>query len=710
MAVFGPIYPASYSGTDWTPFLTYAASYPLTTGATSVLRVADFGVSIPSQIDVTGIVITVECHSDLGVMKNTLARLLRAGVEVGSNLASNSNIDDHGCDPKIFGSGTNLWGTTWDNTDFNSPDFGIDLAFTWNGTFFSDATYVCRVSIQFVYQTITDETATGVAVCGGEAVVDSQINTDGKGVVCGGEALVSTGSTALISNVPVYSNPLDPELRIIYPEILIDELIEKTKNCGLHWEKIAPTVYKTGWLANSRTYDLYLSRLQGDICIIDLLRDDVPIYTATSVLEPDISVLAELVEKFLLEDRGVRLLKSIQRRLSCQSNMKEQGHGGVVLGGGALRSQSAEAGGGVVLAGESEFLQFIGGQGGVVLGGSAIVSNSVAVRSTGGVVIAGIGDDHQDMLYVYGQGILYQSGNIIPDYYPTAIFKFRTNSTFTQPVVSGADLYFPESITAYDLDAINKHLYIAYQVDNDTFEIRRTDLNGNNSVTLCELVRPETVTGFGPPLITALRYDRDGNYLWIAFQYIGYRFSLDSSLLLEFDNTLGHSAFEFIVDIAVFPDCIFTLNSGPRIYKFSKVGNQLAVVDTGVQWQYHCHCISPDVLGEQIIMGGKFYPFGVGGAFHAEVASTNKDLDVFTELYGLSGNHVVHSIVAEPSSRNIGYAWESFDPGIAEPDLKNLWQFDLDGGGIEAAGVQGFSANNNGHYMKIDVRTKPVLW
>jgi hypothetical protein len=121
------------------------------TGNTNILKIQGLGFAIPAGATVTGIEADIyRVANRLGV-SDVLVKLLKAGTPVGSNKALSGNWptfsypllafglpDPHqylvpsGSAPaagveKVYGSSSDLWGTTWTPTDINDSTFGIEI-------------------------------------------------------------------------------------------------------------------------------------------------------------------------------------------------------------------------------------------------------------------------------------------------------------------------------------------------------------------------------------------------------------------------------------------------------------------------------------------------------------------------------------------------------------------------------------------------------
>jgi len=102
---------------------------------TSCLRVDSFGFSIPASATITGIIVEIEKRASAGsnIQDNGL-RLLKNGVETGSNGAQYGTPWPYTDTYVTYGSCTDLWGTSWTPAEINSGGFGL---------FFANIDYTC---------------------------------------------------------------------------------------------------------------------------------------------------------------------------------------------------------------------------------------------------------------------------------------------------------------------------------------------------------------------------------------------------------------------------------------------------------------------------------------------------------------------------------------------------------------------------------------
>lgn len=93
------------------------------------LKVDSFGFSIPSAAVITGIIVEIEKRASPGsnIQDNGL-RLLKNGVETGSNMAQGAVPWPYTDTYVSYGGCNNLWGAAWTPDDINSPGFGLYFA------------------------------------------------------------------------------------------------------------------------------------------------------------------------------------------------------------------------------------------------------------------------------------------------------------------------------------------------------------------------------------------------------------------------------------------------------------------------------------------------------------------------------------------------------------------------------------------------------
>lgn len=101
------------------------------TASTHYVKGSSYGFAIPSGVTITGIVVTVGKFRNggaTGQIRDNSVRLLKGGVYTGSDYADTSTNWTTGQSTITYGGTTDLWGTTWTDTDINASNFGAALS------------------------------------------------------------------------------------------------------------------------------------------------------------------------------------------------------------------------------------------------------------------------------------------------------------------------------------------------------------------------------------------------------------------------------------------------------------------------------------------------------------------------------------------------------------------------------------------------------
>jgi hypothetical protein len=113
-----------------------SALITLLSGNTEALLISDFHFSIPSTASICGIKVEIQKNTSLNTLLATVSdhrvRLLKAGIMTGNNKATAgawASTETY----EIYGSNSDLWGTTWSPADINNPGFGIGFSATISG-------------------------------------------------------------------------------------------------------------------------------------------------------------------------------------------------------------------------------------------------------------------------------------------------------------------------------------------------------------------------------------------------------------------------------------------------------------------------------------------------------------------------------------------------------------------------------------------------
>lgn len=134
-----------------------AGAPPGTTSHTSYyIIITNFGFTIPSGATITGIIVEIERKAIIagaGTCKDNRLRIIKGGSIQTTDLADTGTIWPTTDTYKTYGSSSELWGTTWTDTDINSSTFGVVISASLRGLpgkFFSYA-YVDHIRITVHY-------------------------------------------------------------------------------------------------------------------------------------------------------------------------------------------------------------------------------------------------------------------------------------------------------------------------------------------------------------------------------------------------------------------------------------------------------------------------------------------------------------------------------------------------------------------------------
>ena len=111
-----------------------ASATPGLSLVTRYAKVTAFGFSIPSGATIDGIVVEVKRrashNSGTTYVKDTTVKLVKAGTVVGSNNADTVTNWPTTLTFVTYGGSSDLWGTTWTDTDINDATFGFVISAT----------------------------------------------------------------------------------------------------------------------------------------------------------------------------------------------------------------------------------------------------------------------------------------------------------------------------------------------------------------------------------------------------------------------------------------------------------------------------------------------------------------------------------------------------------------------------------------------------
>lgn len=95
------------------------------------LKATNFGFSIPSGATIDGIIVEVKkkasSSSPLNNIQDEKVYLVKANAVVGSNKADTVTYWPTTLTYATYGTSSDLWGTTWTDSQINASDFGVSL-------------------------------------------------------------------------------------------------------------------------------------------------------------------------------------------------------------------------------------------------------------------------------------------------------------------------------------------------------------------------------------------------------------------------------------------------------------------------------------------------------------------------------------------------------------------------------------------------------
>jgi len=146
----------SWNNTDYARVSddNYAATSSMATnGKTHYLKATNFGFTVPANATILGIKVEAEKRRTTTAFIDIAARIVKGGV-IGTTDRSNASSWPATDAYVSYGSGTDLWGTTWTPSDINNSNFGFAIAGQNTGTPGAPAAYVDHIRITVYYSAV----------------------------------------------------------------------------------------------------------------------------------------------------------------------------------------------------------------------------------------------------------------------------------------------------------------------------------------------------------------------------------------------------------------------------------------------------------------------------------------------------------------------------------------------------------------------------
>jgi hypothetical protein len=116
-------------------------------GTSHYLKATNFGFSIPSGATINGIQVEWERKSTGGGCTDSSVKIVKGGTISGTDQSAGATWSTTESFVS-FGGSSNLWGTTWTDTDINASTFGAVLSFTTIGPT-TQSVDSCRITITY---------------------------------------------------------------------------------------------------------------------------------------------------------------------------------------------------------------------------------------------------------------------------------------------------------------------------------------------------------------------------------------------------------------------------------------------------------------------------------------------------------------------------------------------------------------------------------
>lgn len=125
-------------------------------GTSYFLKATGFGFSIPSGATIDGIEVVFEGYSSIGGGSEgflNITKLIKGGSIVGTDQDSGQRIEGIGDTTVTIGGPSNLWGTTWNDSEINASDFGVAVSITTQYQKSGGGAYCDTITIKVYYTT-----------------------------------------------------------------------------------------------------------------------------------------------------------------------------------------------------------------------------------------------------------------------------------------------------------------------------------------------------------------------------------------------------------------------------------------------------------------------------------------------------------------------------------------------------------------------------
>ncbi len=134
---------------------SYATASIAKSANSAYLDSTSLGFSIPSTATILGIQVQIERKaSNTSSIDDDTVQLIKAGTATGANKAASGSMWGTSDATVSYGSGSDMWSTTWTPAQVNATNFGVRLRATNNNTSSSRTASVDYIRVDVTYETV----------------------------------------------------------------------------------------------------------------------------------------------------------------------------------------------------------------------------------------------------------------------------------------------------------------------------------------------------------------------------------------------------------------------------------------------------------------------------------------------------------------------------------------------------------------------------
>ena len=266
------------------------------------------------------------------------------------------------------------------------------------------------------------------------------------------------------------------ELLSLQPDIIVAELIDKTKRCAITWDQISYTTYSSAFLWKNDWYDVYTTQTQYGY-VLDVVRNKRKVFNLNSYTNDQVQSLYYVITDTMKYQTIKEIIQDLNTLAPCTIVPRQSANdedGGVLVGGSGVVS---------VVNAAQPILYMAAPD---VAGGSLqAMLDSFQINT----ILTGrynIDDVAADTAY----GKIFWTQNEQNGGRPSGcvLYSCNLNGTGVATVLS---LPTYDKVNAIALDVFNHHIYYIQQRlsgsnSNTVYDVRRCDYDGSNIVSVAD--------------------------------------------------------------------------------------------------------------------------------------------------------------------------------------------------------------------------------